>query len=57
MNIIEKYGELTKQDLYKLTKGENINHQLCKTFKIAYIFILPCCVGLFVLAKPVLSII
>lgn len=25
MKIIDKYGELTKQDLYKLTKGETVS--------------------------------
>lgn len=41
---------------YSLTKGEGAN-KVSKIFKTTLIFILPCCVGLFILALPVLSII
>lgn len=42
---------------YKQSKGEDLSKSVSKMFKLAYIFILPCAVGLFLLSKQILGLI
>lgn len=42
---------------YKLSKGQNIQNLVNTMFKLVLFFILPCCVGMFVLAEPILLLI
>ena len=42
---------------YQKHKGLDLSKSLSKIFKTAYIFVLPCMVGLFTLSKPILSIV
>lgn len=42
---------------FKLSKKMNISKQISNIFKIVLIFILPCAVGLFILAKPIINIV
>ncbi len=42
---------------YALSSGKDISNNIAKMFKLAYIFILPCGVGLFILARPVLELV
>lgn len=40
---------------FALSGGQNINEKLKNIFKIVFIFVLPCMIGMFLLAKPILS--
>lgn len=42
---------------YAISDGQDIQQKVTKIFKTVLIFILPCCVGLFLLARPILGII
>lgn len=42
---------------YKLAQKTNINNQVSLMFKIVLLFILPCAVGLFILARPIIMLI
>lgn len=42
---------------YKSSKGNDVKKQVSLMFKIVFMFILPCAVGLFILARPIVALI
>ena len=40
---------------YSLSEGQDVKSKISQIYKTVFIFILPCCVGLFLLAKPILA--
>ncbi|MBE7075358.1 MAG: polysaccharide biosynthesis protein [Clostridiales bacterium] len=40
---------------YKLNKNQNITKEVCGIFKLVFMFILPCSIGMFVLARPIIT--
>lgn len=40
---------------YSYSQGNDVKSKISQIYKTVFIFILPCCVGLFLLAKPILS--
>lgn len=40
---------------FELSQGQDVKQKISKIFKTVFIFILPCSVGLFLLAKPILA--
>lgn len=42
---------------YKMSKNIDITKQVSTIFKLVLIFILPCCVGLFVMSEPILKLV